>query len=224
MDPDDVFELRDELNKRSQSQECQIGELQCIRKDLKDLDRRPTTERSSGRSTKEEGSYAFHAGGSFELQFNVALIRGGVRYGVALSLQEGAFVPDDVINEMTPRVRLFNQYLREYPDRYSDLWMWDDKNRKHRSSNRRPRPIGPNLIEKERWVFYEIKADCSAKTCLREAIGQLLEYSFWPEGEQPEKMVVVGESKLNADGKEYLRRIRSRFGLPVEYERVDVDL
>lgn len=30
------------------------------------------------------------------------------------------------------------------------------------------------------WWYYEIKTSHSPRACMREAVGQLLEYSFWP--------------------------------------------
>jgi len=67
--------------------------------------------------------------------------------------------------------------------------------------------------------FYEIKTAKSPRVCLREALGQLLEYGYWPRGQEPtaSRLVVVGESPLGADGTEYLRRLRDIFGLPLEY-------
>jgi hypothetical protein len=32
-----------------------------------------------------------------------------------------------------------------------------------------------------RYWFYEIKTALSARACIREALAQLLEYSYWPE-------------------------------------------
>jgi hypothetical protein len=69
----------------------------------------------------------------------------------------------------------------------------------------------------EYW-FYEIKTALTARACLREAIGQLLEYGFWPGAQEPSRLIVVGESALDEDAQEYLSRLRKRFSLPIEYE------
>jgi hypothetical protein len=73
--------------------------------------------------------------------------------------------------------------------------------------------------QKDQYWFYEIKTARSPRVCLREAVGQLLEYAYWPHGQEPVafKLVVVGESPLDADAEEYLRRLTIRFGLPLEY-------
>jgi hypothetical protein len=62
--------------------------------------------------------------------------------------------------------------------------------------------------------FYEIKTAMSARGCIREAIAQLLEYSFWPGAEEAEKLIVVGEPSLDRDAEQYLATLRTRFSLP----------
>jgi len=76
-------------------------------------------------------------------------------------------------------------------------------------------------IQDEYW-FYEIKAALTPRACLREAIGQLLEYGFWPGAQEPARFIVVGESTLDKDGQEYLSRLRKRFSLPIEYEAIAI--
>jgi hypothetical protein len=70
--------------------------------------------------------------------------------------------------------------------------------------------------------FYEIKTAKSPRACLREAIGQLLEYSFWPGSQEASPLIVVGETVLDEEGAEYLGVLRQRFGLPIEYEHIVV--
>jgi len=45
-----------------------------------------------------------------------------------------------------------------------------------------------------------------------------LEYAFWPGAQEPARFIVVGESRIDEDGQEYLRRLMERFSLPIEYE------
>ena len=47
--------------------------------------------------------------------------------------------------------------------------------------------------------FYEIKTDTSPRLALRNAIGQLLEYAYWPDPVKPARLVVVGASPLDAE-------------------------
>lgn len=68
--------------------------------------------------------------------------------------------------------------------------------------------------------FYELKVGMPARTAIREGIGQLLEYSLWPGTCRAKRLVVVGEAQLDAEGQEYLRRLREESGLQIEYECV----
>ena len=73
--------------------------------------------------------------------------------------------------------------------------------------------------DKEYW-FYEIKTASSPRACLREALGQLLEYAFWPGAKPATRLVVVGEGEMDDDAAHYLSQLRQRFGLPIEYEQI----
>jgi hypothetical protein len=75
---------------------------------------------------------------------------------------------------------------------------------------------------KDEYWFYEIKTALTPRACLREAIGQLLEYGFWPGAQEPTRFIVVGESPIDKDGLEYLSRLRKRFFLPFEYEAIAI--
>ena len=76
-------------------------------------------------------------------------------------------------------------------------------------------------MEHEYW-FYEIKTALTPRACLREAIGQLLEYGFWPGAKEPSRFIVVGEGPIDEDGQKYLHRLRKRFSLPIEYEAIEI--
>jgi hypothetical protein len=71
----------------------------------------------------------------------------------------------------------------------------------------------------DKYWFYEIKTAMSARACIREAIAQLLEYSFWPGAQEAEKLIVVGEPPFDADAQRYLATLRARFSLPIEYQQ-----
>ncbi|MBA3312141.1 MAG: hypothetical protein H0T47_02445 [Planctomycetaceae bacterium] len=70
--------------------------------------------------------------------------------------------------------------------------------------------------------FFEIKTAHSPRACIREAIGQLLEYSFWPGAQEAARLVIVGESPLDSEAEEYLNRLRERFDIPVYYEQLSL--
>ncbi len=70
--------------------------------------------------------------------------------------------------------------------------------------------------------FYEIKTAESPRACIREAMGQLLEYAFWPGAQGAVRLIIAGECALDKDGKDYLRYLNKRFALPLEYEQIRV--
>lgn len=75
---------------------------------------------------------------------------------------------------------------------------------------------------RDTYWFYEIKTAYSARACIREALGQLLEYAYWPGSPTVERLIIVGEAPLDADATAYLAQLRQRFGLPLEYEQLSL--
>lgn len=71
--------------------------------------------------------------------------------------------------------------------------------------------------------FYEIKTSDSARECVREALGQILEYAFWPPATQAvSRLIIVGEAVVDEQCKKYLQVLNRRFRMPVEYQRIRV--
>lgn len=70
--------------------------------------------------------------------------------------------------------------------------------------------------------FYEIKTGSSAKLCVRDALGQILEYAYRPPSIQIERLFVAGEAALDCDTKEYLRLLREDLRIPIYYWHVVV--
>ena len=330
----DLPAFTEDINSRAQS--YRIGTLQQLRSDLHGLKRRPGRNIFSPQTTTAE--WAFHHGGRSELQFNMGIDgsnRTMLRYGVAFSFETSRSLP--TINELIPKVRLFNDFLRLYPALYADMrtWHWRDGSR---SSELPPAPIPHELVskgvfvflghlssiqeldydriliemdrllplyeyvessgrrqplskpDKEHFVFrpgctlkasatkasyaqqeldvnlrhnllqlglyrrlvkahgadnvgaelptgigtsvdlvvrqgsgywfYEIKTSVSPRACIREAIGQLLEYAFWPGSQEANRLIVVGETAADADVQEYCRRLNKRFSLPIQYQQL----
>lgn len=77
------------------------------------------------------------------------------------------------------------------------------------------------LVEKDSLrIIYEIKTAVSARGCIREAMGQLLDYGCWPGSQTTERLVVVGEPKLEPLEARYLAELNQSFPRPVEYRSV----
>ena len=87
--------------------------------------------------------------------------------------------------------------------------------------------LGGRSIDAVAWfgdeiIFYEVKTGVTARACLREAIGQLLEYALWPGSTCPARVVVVGEASLDADAEAYLATLNARFPVPVAYRALSL--
>jgi hypothetical protein len=68
--------------------------------------------------------------------------------------------------------------------------------------------------------FYDIKTLPSPRACIREALGQLLEYAFWPGCQEASRLIVVGESAADGSVRKYCQRLEKRFSLPLEYQQI----
>jgi hypothetical protein len=71
------------------------------------------------------------------------------------------------------------------------------------------------------FTYYEIKTALSARECIRQALGQLLEYAYWPKAIPAIRLVVVGNPPLDKDAKIYIETLRAKFSIPIEYRQFD---
>jgi hypothetical protein len=332
----DIHTIANELN--ANAERYQIGGLQELRKELRGFARRPGSALFSHQTIFD--TYAFHHGGRSELQFNIGFDGSDgkfLRHGIAFSFEPSQTLPD--IDDLRPQVRLFNEFLTLYPNRYARMrmWHWDSSGR---SADYMPSPIPSERIANRVFVFlglmneiedvdideilrdfddllplysyvvsngskapvdvvryssfafkpgctikkleatahskgdpvdvslrhnalqlklyqllidefgegsvgtelptgngtridvvlkhasglwfYEIKTFHSPRACIRDAIGQLLEYSHWPNGIAAKKLIVVGENPLDLDGTQYLATLHQLFELPIEYRQVQL--
>jgi hypothetical protein len=67
------------------------------------------------------------------------------------------------------------------------------------------------------YIFYEVKTGNSARSCIRQALGQLMEYGFWPGVPNAAELVVVGEPKIDLKARKYLEYLRQTFNFPISY-------
>lgn len=73
-------------------------------------------------------------------------------------------------------------------------------------------------------ILYEIKTDATPREAIRTAIGQLLEYAYY-HSEAPSRvprLVVVGRSKIDQSDDAYLRSLKRKFRLRLEYLQITV--
>jgi hypothetical protein len=70
-------------------------------------------------------------------------------------------------------------------------------------------------------TYFEIKIAPTAKSCIRQALGQLLEYGMYPAQRRAKKLVVVGDGNATPDDLAYLGFLRKTYGLPIYYRGWD---
>ena len=79
------------------------------------------------------------------------------------------------------------------------------------------------VVHKDRkYHYYEIKTGPCVRSCLRDAVSQLLEYAYWPGGQEAERLVVVSENPLTPDARRYVEALRKRFSLPIFYQHLNL--
>ena len=186
---DFVAQVARDLNTRAQ-QAHPIGELQSLRAELKGLSRQPGTAIFSNLTIHPR--WAFHHGGRTELQFNIGLEGDELRHGVAFSFEASQALPDPV-GTLTPKVQLFNDYLRLYPDHYGDMRMWHYQ-KEQRSSDYPPGPVMWELVVRGTFVFLGKRqpVDAVDHEVVLDDFDRLLALYSYVEGGGRERSEVLG--------------------------------
>jgi hypothetical protein len=65
--------------------------------------------------------------------------------------------------------------------------------------------------------FYEIKTAPTARDCIRQALGQILDYAYWPGLKNADKLFIVGENKIDENTENYLNFLKTQCGVVLEY-------
>jgi hypothetical protein len=76
--------------------------------------------------------------------------------------------------------------------------------------------------EKGKVTFYEIKTGKSVRASIRQAIPQLLEYAYWPDGNRADELAIVSHLPITKPAERYLNFLRARFNLPLSYRQFDM--
>lgn len=78
-------------------------------------------------------------------------------------------------------------------------------------------------LETERgFIFCEIKIAPHARAAMRQAVGQLIEYSHWPAAARATTWWVISESRPTGDELSYLKYLREKYGIPMYYRWFDM--
>lgn len=73
------------------------------------------------------------------------------------------------------------------------------------------------FIQDERDYLLEIKTSDTARMCIREAIGQLLEYAFYKWKYNDPHFVIVGPSKMQIEDLDYINKLNQLIGVRIHY-------
>jgi hypothetical protein len=86
------------------------------------------------------------------------------------------------------------------------------------------RPADIVVRQPDGFLVFEIKTAVSPRACVRQALGQLLEYSYWPGSANCAGLKIVGQTSMDTRTQEYLEGLRTRFSLNVEYLHEPLEL
>lgn len=65
--------------------------------------------------------------------------------------------------------------------------------------------------------FFEVKTYDTARACIREALGQILDYNHFPNAHRASKMYIVGPVKATPEELLYIKYLRQNYHLNIEY-------
>ena len=66
-------------------------------------------------------------------------------------------------------------------------------------------------------TFVKIKMETTAKRCIRQAMGQLMEYVHYPAHTKADRIVVVGDAPPTGKDRLYLEFLRREYRMPISY-------
>lgn len=73
------------------------------------------------------------------------------------------------------------------------------------------------------FIFYEVKVGSSAKSCIRQAMGQLFEYAFWNNPEFEASIVIAGEFEMDKTTSNYIKFLKNKFNIPISYFCIKIE-
>lgn len=83
--------------------------------------------------------------------------------------------------------------------------------------------VDVKVLQPEYIVFYEVKSASYASLCIREALGQILFYSFQDIDPRPKKHIIVGQYPPNKLEDEYIQYLKDKISLSIDYMMVSLD-
>jgi hypothetical protein len=79
------------------------------------------------------------------------------------------------------------------------------------------------LLLSESINFYEVKSLPYASDCIREALGQILSYTFNDKDKRKKKIIIVGQYLPNNNETEFIEWLKDNLNIEFEYENIDLN-
>lgn len=83
--------------------------------------------------------------------------------------------------------------------------------------------VDVKLIQSNYLGFYEVKSFSYASECIREALGQILLYSYHDQDKREKKIYVVGQYPANDQDYGYIDYIKEKLNLDFEYLNIEIE-
>ena len=83
--------------------------------------------------------------------------------------------------------------------------------------------VDVKLIQPDYLGFYEVKSSSYASECIRDALGQILLYSYHDQDKRTKKIYVVGQYPANEQDYGYIDYIKEKLDLEFEYLNVEIE-
>ena len=140
--------IAEKLN--SLASDYEIGKIQDIRKEIKGLNKKHTSELFSHQTIFDD--YAFHVGGRSEIQYNIGYDENNsLRYGLAFSLKPSQTLPD--IRVLYPQILRYNYLYNSNPELFVGYKIWY-YNENGRSQTENIHEIVPDLLIPKIFIFF----------------------------------------------------------------------
>lgn len=78
-------------------------------------------------------------------------------------------------------------------------------------------------IGKKEYIFYEIKTYGNLRTSIRESLGQLFEYCFYPDVEHAKQLILVSDLEPSEEERNYLQHIKKYIKIPFNYVHFNIE-
>lgn len=73
------------------------------------------------------------------------------------------------------------------------------------------------------YILYEFKTANLIKKCIREALGQIIEYAYYPKPNRINKLIIVSHNNTNKNIILYLKTLREQFKMPIFYQKYNIE-